>query len=78
MVNTSDMGESAQLSPIKPTLLSLLDDESDEDESSDDEDESKSPSLISSVGAEFGDVYEDLSEHDNEEKVSFKTKHEVA
>lgn len=73
VVNTSGMGESDQLSPIKPSLLSLLDDDSDEDEASVEDDESTSPSLISSVGAEYGDVYEDLSEYGNQEEASFKT-----
>jgi len=72
--NTSDMGESANLSPIKPTLLSLMDDDSDEEDSTTvDEEESTSPSLISSVGAEFGDAYEELTEDGHGDTASFKT-----
>ena len=71
--NTSDMGESANLSPIKPTILSLFDDESDDDEESSDEEASRSPSLISSVGAEFGDALDDLTEDGHGDTASFKT-----
>lgn len=72
-VNTTGTGESANLSPIKPTLLSLFDDESDEDDSTDEDEESRAPSYISSVGAEFGDADDDLTEDDKGETASFKT-----
>jgi hypothetical protein len=58
----SDTGEGATLSPIKPTLLSLFDDESDDDDSVDDGEKSTTASFVSSVGAEFGDVNDDLTE----------------
>lgn len=60
--HSSDTGKSAKLSPIKPKLLSLFDDQSDDDDSVDDEEKSTAPSVISSVGAELGDVHDDLLE----------------
>jgi hypothetical protein len=59
---SSNTGESAKLSPIKPTLLSLFDDELDDEESVDDEEKSAAPSFVSSVGAEFGDDNDDPTE----------------